>query len=75
VQDISEEDAIAEGSYLGKCPCLPPPRVPIEAAFEQHWCHVHGQEFRQLWNSINTKRGFGWDSNPWVWVVEFKVIP
>ena len=31
-------------------------------------------KFRQLWNSINAKRGYSWDSNPWVWVVEFKLI-
>ena len=30
--------------------------------------------FGLLWNSINEKRGFGWDTNPWVWVVEFKVL-
>lgn len=30
-------------------------------------------EFSILWDSINTKRGYGWDTNPWVWVVEFKV--
>jgi hypothetical protein len=28
--------------------------------------------FQELWNSINAKRGFGWDANPWVWVVEFR---
>lgn len=28
-------------------------------------------EFRKLWNSINAKRGFGWEADPWVWVVEF----
>ena len=27
-----------------------------------------------LWDSINKKRGFGWDSNPWVWVIKFKRI-
>lgn len=30
--------------------------------------------FADLWGSINDKRGYSWDSNPWVWVVEFKVI-
>lgn len=30
--------------------------------------------FRQLWDLINEKRGFGWEKNPWVWVVEFKVM-
>ena len=28
-------------------------------------------EFRKLWDSINAKRGFGWDVNPWTWVIEF----
>ena len=28
--------------------------------------------FETLWNSINAKRGYGWDVNPWVWVVEFE---
>lgn len=32
--------------------------------------------FRQLWNSLYAKGDFGWDSNPWVWVIEFKrVVP
>lgn len=31
--------------------------------------------YRELWDSLNAKRGFGWDVNPWVWVVEFKRIP
>jgi hypothetical protein len=30
--------------------------------------------FKRLWDSINKKRGFGWEVNPWVWVVEFKRI-
>lgn len=25
-----------------------------------------------LWNRINEKRGYGWDANPWVWVVSFE---
>ena len=31
-------------------------------------------DFAELWDSINAKRGFGFDTNPWVWVVEFKRI-
>ena len=31
-------------------------------------------EFAYLWDSINKKRGFSWESNPWVWVVKFKVV-
>jgi hypothetical protein len=31
-------------------------------------------EFRALWDSINAKRGFGWDTNLWVFVVEFRRV-
>lgn len=30
--------------------------------------------FAALWDRINAKRGFGWDFNPWVWVVEFQKV-
>jgi hypothetical protein len=30
--------------------------------------------FAHLWESINGPRGFGWDENPWVWVIEFKRV-
>lgn len=29
--------------------------------------------YSHLWNSLNAKRGYGWDVNPWVWVIDFKV--
>lgn len=74
LQDISEEDAIAESSYLDRCSCLPrkADKSPIDSMFQQHWCHIHGQEFRHLWKSINGEES--WAANPWVWVVEFKRI-
>ena len=28
--------------------------------------------FPKVWDSLNAKRGFGWDTNPWVWVIGFK---
>ena len=28
--------------------------------------------FQALWDSINAERGFGWDTNCWAWVYEFK---
>ena len=31
--------------------------------------------FKELWDGLNAARGFGWDANPWVWRVEFRVIP
>ena len=29
--------------------------------------------FRAVWDKINAKRGYGWDVNPWVWVVRYSV--
>lgn len=26
----------------------------------------------ELWDALNAKRGFGWDTNPWVWILTFK---
>lgn len=32
------------------------------------------RKYRELWDSLNAKRGFGWDTNPHVWVVSFRRI-
>lgn len=56
VQDISEEDARAEGVDLKNGIGQLCPR----------------SAFRRLWDSINAKRGYGWGVNPWVWVYEFE---
>lgn len=29
-------------------------------------------QFKLLWNDLNAKRGYGWEVDPWVWVIEFK---
>lgn len=30
--------------------------------------------FCQLWDKLNEERGYGWDKNPLVWVIEFEVL-
>lgn len=62
LQDISEEDAKREGANGEK---------HRGQGFEH--C-IYREAFRTLWESINAKRGYSWESNPWVWVVEFKQI-
>lgn len=32
------------------------------------------KQFALLWDSLNAKRGYGWKTNPWVWVISFKRI-
>ena len=30
--------------------------------------------FKELWDKLSHKRGYGWVTNPWVWRIEFKII-
>jgi len=58
IQDISEEDALAEGVdfwYVGD---------------DQR--QQRGAAFRDLWDSINAERGYPWEANPWVWPLTFE---
>ena len=32
------------------------------------------QCFKNLWNTINSKRGYSWEVNPWVWAITFKLL-
>ena len=32
------------------------------------------EAFRETWDALNTKRGFGWDTKPWVWVLKFRKV-
>ena len=52
VQDITEEDAIAEG---------------VESFNTV-------ASYSYLWDSLNAKRGYPWENNPWVWVISFKRV-
>lgn len=80
LQDISEADAIAEGvekNWIGPDPC--PPEYADEwmnygSGEDDFPCFSAVDSFKSLWDSINGKRGHAWESNPWLWVVEFKVI-
>lgn len=72
IQNISEDDAKAEGVKWNQ---------KVEHILWD-WGYKRGIKlsndslvnFYDLWDSINEKRGYGWSKNPWVWVVEFKVI-
>lgn len=35
-----------------------------------HQCLLN--QFEDGWDALNAKRGYSWESNPWVWVIEFK---
>jgi hypothetical protein len=63
VQDINDMDALAEGvQQVGSIDKTGLTTGETVNAFRNHW------------DSINAKRGYGWDANPWVWVVEFRKV-
>lgn len=67
LQDINQVDAIAEG---------------VERGFDGYHVddgrHFHGTSARlsyaSLWDGLNAERGFAWETNPFVWVVQFRRI-
>lgn len=63
LQEITEADARAEGCAGGNGSI---PGYRFSATPLEHFQHV--------WKELNAARGFGWDVNPWVWVIEFKRI-
>ena len=61
LKDIWIKDAIAEGCSLD---------------FDmKHFGNFQDpiSKFQTLWDSLNAMRGYGWETNPFVWVLEFEV--
>lgn len=67
LQDISEEDAKAEGVYNDHS-------TPDGRGFEATCGNVYRRNFSRLWDSINRKDGTRWADSPWVWVLAFRRI-
>jgi len=71
LQEITGEDAAAEGISVARCGCEVCSRssamCPADAS-------VHVEEYAHLWDSINSKRA-AWSSNPWVWAISFRRLP
>lgn len=70
VQEISGADVLAEGlTYSGRNAMLE--IAPVDAYSDA--AHLRNS-YWELWESINSKRGFGWKTNPWVWCLSFRRI-
>lgn len=72
LHDISGEDAKAEGvekGWFGDLSMMPD-SMTSKGVFPNE-CHRYG--FGVLWDKINGKTA-PWESNPWVWAVEFRRI-
>jgi len=71
LQQLNGNDAIVEGVI--NLPRSKNFNELIPELQEQYKCAAL-DFFRELWNNINKKPGFTWNDNPWVWVIQFRVI-
>jgi hypothetical protein len=70
VQEISEEDARAEG-----CVCDVEIERQLPGGEPADYTGLYATErFEEGWDALNAKRGFGWAKNPWVWALTFERI-
>lgn len=69
VQDISEADAVAEGVEPYHCPQA---AALMNAVGSKMQPIPYTSGFANLWNEINGP--LAWAENPWVWVVEFRMV-
>ena len=64
LQDITEADAMAEGCD-GNCGI---------GYIPAHQAGPLVYHYAQVWESLNAKREYSWDSNPLVWRIEFERV-
>jgi len=69
VQEINNADAEQEGFALAGLQNGCPACDTIDHSYYGGRFH-----FAEYWDSLNAKRGYSWESNPWVWVVSFEVV-
>lgn len=68
LQDISEQDCEKEGFRF-----LPATRICFQPN-NNNGSNNYKSIFGKYWDTLNTKKGYQWASNPWVWVIEFKKV-
>ena len=67
LQDISDDDAKAEGfEYYGETLFKDYGEILAE--------HTAIYKYASYWDLLNARQGFLWKSNPWVWMIEFRML-
>lgn len=60
LHEMTDDDALNEGEYWWK---------DVTTWYEGKVV----DEYRETWDELNAKRGYPWESNPWVRVIQFEV--
>jgi len=68
IQDIRNEDALREGMSKGIGHSLD---MGLHAEYDIQKGMGAVAIYSKYWDVLNEKRGYSWESNPWVWVYEF----
>lgn len=66
LQEISAHECVLEGIDTGD--------ILLNTPKDGNFAEYAKEQFKRLWDSLNEKRGYGWDTNPWVWVIEFERV-
>lgn len=75
IQEMDELDALNEGTPESYWRTIDGPMETSAGRIEGPFLDGTAVEaFSRLWDSINAKRGYGWESNPWVWAVTFRKV-
>lgn len=74
VQEITEGDALAEGIDWMDDACWDNGWSPTLNDPDSGGEPLLRVGYASLWDSIYAKHDFGWETNPWVWVIEFSEI-
>jgi len=64
LQAIGYADALAEGMVAEQMRAVD---------FSEHGDPVAAYSF--LWDKLNARKGYSWESNCWVWALSFRVFP